>query len=516
MGSKKLAALFIFIILIICVGTSTSGTTVPSSKIVLIPLDSRPCNTDYVTYAANALDKKIIYPKDFLDNYNNPSDRENLYKFLYNSLDSADTYIIFTNQIINGGLITSRDPLSYLELEGKLDALTDFLKSAKEYDKKVIVVSVLPRVIPSQFTDLWNFRDELIGFSNQFGNIDPNIFQNSLQYPPKEIVAKYLSIYSGSDLIVEKMKNNVDKGLINLYIIGQDDTYKESITNHQINRYLEYDNENIIIQPGADELTKLILAKLVRSESTNNPLDINLIFSDPAESNEIRAYEASTTDIRSKQILRFLNISLTQDSENVAIIHNKPGLSEKTINLIFDNINKDYLALIDTAYINRGDPELFAEPSFIKNLKGYSGWNTVGNSIGSELANFVIFDFLKNNLGTYSQEKQIEMLENYYKLIYVHYADDYLYQGVLRNQLNTFLISNKEDISFINNKISAEEFLQGNFQKESVALNSALAGSYNIFDTIYHIEYDTPGISLPWKRTFEAKIIPNLTIKKGR
>ncbi|NMA65440.1 MAG: DUF4127 family protein, partial [Clostridiaceae bacterium] len=372
MHSKKIPALLIFIILIIFLGTSTAGTTVPSSEIVLIPLDSRPCNTDYIMYAAGALDKKLSYPKDFIDNYNQPSRQDNLYKFLYDSLDTADTYIIFTNQIINGGLIASRDPLSYIGIEEKINDFTNFLELAKEYDKQVFVVSVLPRVIPSQFTDLWNFRDELISFSNQFGSIDLDVFQNAYQSPPKEIIAKYLSIYSGSDLIVNQMKDSVDKGLIDLFIIGQDDTYKESITNHQINKYLQYSNEKIIVQPGADELTKLILAKIIRNETSNYPLDINLNYTDTSESKEIRAYESTSTEKRADQILQFLNIKNNTSSENIAIIHNKAGTSETSINSIYNNVNKKYLSLIDIAYINRGDPELFIEPSFLKNLNGYS------------------------------------------------------------------------------------------------------------------------------------------------
>lgn len=516
MHSKKIPALLIFIILIIFLGTSTAGTTVPSSEIVLIPLDSRPCNTDYIMYAAGALDKKLSYPKDFIDNYNQPSRQDNLYKFLYDSLETADTYIIFTNQIINGGLIASRDPLSYIGIEEKINDFTNFLELAKEYDKQVFVVSVLPRVIPSQFTDLWNFRDELISFSNQFGSIDLDVFQNAYQSPPKEIIAKYLSIYSGSDLIVNQMKDSVDKGLIDLFIIGQDDTYKESITNHQINKYLQYSNEKIIVQPGADELTKLILAKIIRNETSNYPLDINLKYTDTSESKEIRAYESTSTEKRADQILQFLNIKNNTSSENIAIIHNKAGTSETSINSIYNNVNKKYLSLIDIAYINRGDPELFIEPSFLKNLNGYSGWNTVGNSLGSEFANFVIYDFLEKNLSSYTQEKQVEILTNYYKLLYIHFSDDYLYQGILRNQLNSYLISEKENTSFISNKVAADKFLQQMFQNESVILDASLSGAYNAFGSVFHIKYEPANISLPWKRTFEARIIPNLTITKGR
>jgi hypothetical protein len=260
-------------------------------------------------------------------------------------LNYADTYIIYTNQILNGGLIASRDPQSYINLENKLQRLSEFLEVAKKSDKKIIVLSVVPRVIPSQFTDLWNFRNELIDFSTSYGKMHLEISDSFPSMPPKEIISRYLSIYSGSDIIIENMKLKVEEGLIDLLIIGQDDTYKDSITNHQILKYLGYENEHIIVQPGADELTKLVLARMAREE-TPGPLDINIIFTDPEDAKEIRAFEAFSTEKRSSQILDFLNITQNPQSKKLAVIHNTPNESSKTLNLIYNNTNKNYLGLL--------------------------------------------------------------------------------------------------------------------------------------------------------------------------
>lgn len=516
MNFKKIGAFIILFSLIISLKVYTPGTTGASSEIILIPLDSRPCNTDYVLYAAKAVNKNISYPVAHLDDYNKPSNPKNLYKYLYDSLDSADTYIIYTNQILNGGLIASRSPESYLDMEKKLKDFTVFLEKAKELEKKIIVVSVLPRVIPSQFTDLWNFYDELVTFSNSYGSLQIDLSTNLAPQPPKEIINRYLSIYSGSDLIVTEMKEKVEKELIDLLIIGQDDTFKESITNKQINNYLEYNNEKIIVQPGADELTKLILAKLIRQESLMSPLDLKLLYIDPKELKEVKAFESFSTEIRSKQLLDFLSINLNKDSKNLAIIHNKAGMEEKTITEIRNNVNKDYLGLIDIAYINRGDKNLFKDKSFIKNLNGYSGWNTIGNSLGTEYSNLVIYDYLQKNLSNFTAEEQLNMLENYYKLLYVHFADDYLYQGRLREELDSFLLTNEEKNSFISNKAKAEEFLTKIFKEESMELNKALSGSYYNFNTYIHLDFKAGEVSLPWKRSFEIRITPNLKIKKDR
>lgn len=519
MNIKKLSALIILIALIISMGIAMESSTseenkVLSSEIVLIPLDSRPCNTDYILYAGAAVNKNISFPKNSLDNYHKPSNSEDLYKFLNNSLYYSDTYIIYTNQILNGGLISSRNPQSYIDMESKLQDFTSFLETAKKQDKKIIVVSVLPRVIPSQFTDLWNFYDELINFSTGYGKYQVDLSIPTSSSPPKEILERYLSIYSGSDLIINTMKSNVENKLIDLLVIGQDDTFIESITNQQLNKYLKYNNEKIIVQPGADELTSLILAKLIRDESSESYLDLKLIYTDLENAKEVKAFESFSTETRSKQLLDFLSITLNEGSENLAIIHNKPGKADSAIRNINNNLNKNYLGLIDIAYVNRGDKELFNDLSFIKNLKGYSGWNTAGNSLGTEYSNLVIFDYLQKYLSSFSEEEQLKMIKNYHNLIYIHFADDFLYQALLRDQLNTFLLKNKDDFSFINNEYSAEDFLQNLFTEESDSLNKALSGAYNNFNTLYKIDQDTANILLPWKRTFEARIIPSLKIIK--
>ncbi len=516
MNLKRLVSFIIILVLIFSINFSISGAPSLSSEIILIPLDSRPCNTDYPAYAAKAVNKNISFPKDYLDNYNKPSNLDNLYEYLYDSLAQGDTYIIYTNQIINGGLIASRDPQSYINLNEKLKEFNKFLETAKSQEKKVIVVSVLPRVIPSQFTDLWNFQEELISFSLLYGKFQINVSETSPILPPKEILARYLSIYSGSDTIISSMKTNVEQGLIDLFIIGQDDTYKESITNQQLNKYLDYNNDKIIVQPGADELTQLILARLVRSESLESPLDVKLIYTDLQEAKEIKTFESLSIEKRSKQLLNFLSININNDSDNLAIIHNKQDMAEATLENIYNNENKNYLGLIDIAYINKGDMEIFKDLHFIKNLDGYSGWNTIGNSLGTEYANLVIFDYIQKNLLAFPVEEQIKILENYYNLLYVHFADDYLYQGILRDKLNSYLIEKNENFSFILDEKAAGDFLQESFKQESLGLNSALSGLYNNFNTNFQVEHGMGNISLAWKRTFEARIVPNLKIIKDR
>ena len=491
-----------------------SGPRVAQS-LFLLPLDSRPCNTDYVRYAAQAAGKNLEYPIALLDQYTIPADTQKLLQQARKALETHDTFIIYTNQAINGGLIASRDPASYINLESKLDLLEDFLLEAHKQKKLVIVLTVLPRIIPSQFTDLWEHKEGLMEYSKEYGKTGAPP-ANSNGHIPTVVLERYLSVFQNTDLLVSRMKELVDQGVIDYYIIGQDDTERYSISNLQIRKYQEEfvgSGDRILIQPGADELTKLVIAKLLRIENNRKPLTIHTLYMDPAGSQEIKDFEAYTIEMRSRQLLSFLGIQEDPLSPNIAVIHNTAGLAAETRNVLSATEMPNYRSLIDIAYINRGDIALFENLGFIRHLNGYSGWNTVGNSFGSEYANLVIYEHLQRTLSHAAPALRQSMLENYHKLLYIHFADDYLYQGVLRNLLNQHLLNHPEDPSFIKDKELASLYLQELMNVHSLPLNEALNGEYRYFGLSYQIHFQSPVIYLPWKRTFEAKIVPRMELQ---
>ncbi len=490
-----------------------SKSEMPASHVALIPLDSRPCNTDYIFYVCGAIGKTITLPHEGLDHYTDPSNPEKLYEFLYDSLSENDTYLIYTNQLLNGGLIASRDPRSYDNLEEKLDEFELFLKEARSQNKQVAVISVVPRVLPSQFTELWKYASELLAFSAQYGQLSLAEETVAKNHAPPEIIREYMSIYEGSDQIVERMKALVEEEAIDLFIIGQDDTHPESINNQYIHKYLGYDHPQIVVQPGADELTKLVLARFLREESDHHPLNLNLVYTHPEASDAIKTFEAFSTSERMAQMLTFLSLTPDKESDNITIIHNDRDFGEQTLKNLEIHRQAKYLSLIDTAYINRADARLFETFTFINRIDGYSGWNTVGNAIGTELANFVIHDYLNRTLATYPPEQREKMLANYYMLQYIHYADDYLYQSQLRDKLNLFLRDQGQDTTRITDTLMANRYLANLFTQKSDVINNSFPGEYYRFGQSFRIHQVSGDIYLPWERTFEAAIVPDLSVE---
>ena len=499
---KKILAFIISACLILALAFLSTGVQEKTNnKIALLPLDSRPCNTLYVKDFASAMGKELSYPSQGLDNYNQASDSQELYDFLYQSLDWAGTYIIFTNQLINGGLIASRNPKSNLELDQKLEDFTNFLKKAKKEKKKVLVLTVLPRVIPSQFTNLWAYKEELVYYSAR---------EEKTGQLPQEILDSYLSLYKDVDFLIKEMIKLTDEDLIDLFLIGQDDSHSESINKRLLDAYKEYANEKVLIQPGADELTKLLLARMIREDL---PLDLslNVIFTDPDRQDEISEFEAYSNQERSEQILSFLKIKNDPESENLLIIHNKTNKLDETLNLIYSSKETSYLGLADIALVNRGDKNLFENDDLFKLLNSYSGWNTVGNSLATEYANFTLHSFLDEKLPQESAEQQSKLLESYYSLILTHYLDDWFYQAVLRDQLNEYLEGKYENTSFIRRKDLADMKLEELFKKEGWPLRISREIKKDL-PLNYQVVVEETEIKLPWKRTFEAEIKNKISI----
>ena len=259
---KKFFIIMITITLLIFIGNGF-GEKAPETKIGLIPLDSRPCNTQYPEVLGRMANMQVEIPYEYLDNFLTPAKTENLWTWLNNH--KFKKIIINTNQLINGGLIASRDPHSYANLNEKISRLEHFCRANQ--DKEIIVISILPRLLPSQFTHLWTYQEPLIHYAQQ---IDKNNLEGK-EPPaiPKELPERvwqdYLSIYENTQLLVKSLILLTEEGLIDHYLIGQDDAEQFGLSNKIIRELKPQFNEKVSFVHGADELTMLALTRKLNS-----------------------------------------------------------------------------------------------------------------------------------------------------------------------------------------------------------------------------------------------------------
>ena len=77
------------------------------AKVVLLPLDERPCNFDFPSYLYKESDLQIVRPKELGDK-KNPADMEAVAAFLEKECVDADFAVLAMDTLLYGGLIPSR------------------------------------------------------------------------------------------------------------------------------------------------------------------------------------------------------------------------------------------------------------------------------------------------------------------------------------------------------------------------------------------------------------------------
>ena len=112
---RKLVAIVLIIsLLVISCGCQKNDAI----SIGIIPLDSRPCNTQYAQLLGEMAGFHVKLPdRELLDDFTTLSQANPLWQWL--EQNKCDHYILFTNQLWNGGLIGSRSLTNYADEEAK-------------------------------------------------------------------------------------------------------------------------------------------------------------------------------------------------------------------------------------------------------------------------------------------------------------------------------------------------------------------------------------------------------------
>ncbi|SMB88228.1 Protein of unknown function [Desulfonispora thiosulfatigenes DSM 11270] len=502
-------------------------------EIALIPLDSRPCNTQYAQILGTMGNLKISIPYSDLDNYLEKANKEQLWQWLAYKAEETDNIIINTTELFNGGLIESRNPDSYNTLNDDLKRLEDFCR--KHPDHNIMVITILPRLLPSQFTDMWEYKWPLSHYASE---LDKAYIQGEKIAPPKNIpssvLSEYLSIYENAQNLTTQLISLAKEGIFDTYLIGQDDAEEYGLTNKLV-RDLEKDfGGNVHFVYGADELTLLALTKFYLAKPQET---FKLNYINEELKKEFLPFEAITLENVVNNKLKFLEVETNLDSNHQEVSSNNPKDNFNTAEVNYSKANKivinnnqivyndlekrdfllqeiarhtGYLGIMDVVYTNRGDSDLYLdliEENLLKNIEGYAGWNTASNTIGTELAHFYFYQHLKDNYKHYTKEAKIKALESYLEFKYLRFAEDFIFQGILQSELNEILKAQGLDpFSLENHKQQTEEILQKLFIPYQQELAKQLLGEYSIGEINFIVKKIDSEIKLPWARTFEAKV----------
>lgn len=481
-------------------------------QIAVVPLDSRPVNTQYLKILGNIANAEVLLPpEEYLDLYVKPAQTEKIMEWLIKS-SPMNKYIISANELFNGGLIASRDGKSYLNREKQEQSFKSFL--FENQNKDIAVLYVLPRHLPSQFTRLWEYRQTLTFWAELQDKLaharqaeargektvfDKAKLQDEISLVekniPPDILQEYGNIYIYAEERVNYLLSLATEGLIDELVIGLDDTAPYGL-NIKLYRQLmdnisaENSRKNVELLHGADDLSMLMLAKMVGNKERKPAFDITYLTAQDAE--RIFPFEGIPLKEMVTERIKYLQGSMDPRGSIKLAIHGYPA-DKKSAEGEWEKIKamkmkENIVAMADIAYTNRADKKLveyIGEANIYEYVDCYAGWNTAGNSIGTVLAHSVLLDDLQQRWG----EKKKNWY--YHKLFQqLRILDDYIFQAELRSIFNKWA----EEVKLSPHNFSTRWQEANKKIKELLNEKSSNPKILN-YDMVF-----------PWPRSFEIKV----------
>ena len=487
-----------------------------AQTIALMPLDSRPCNTQYPQVLSQMAGWRVIMPPaDALDDFLRPADSEALWQWLEEASSQSQKLIIFTNELFNGGLIHSRSSQNYADTDAQLQRLEAFL--AAHPQQEVTLITILPRLKPSQFDEtLWPYEVEL----TQWGQALDQAAAQNLPQPaapadvPAEAAQAYLALFDHSRQLAEGLTHLAQSGAAKRVIIGQDDAETWCPSNIIYRDLQAREIENLTLIRGADELTMLLIADTV---NTQPPLGVRSIYTDPALAESYFPYEAAPLQELVAEKLALAGLTEDPDSNWTILIHTAAQAADTLPPLLTAHQDDAYLGLADIAYTNKGDEALYdwlSEPSVQDRLNCYAGWNTAGNSLGTVFAHCRLSQELLTQYPWLNSQHRQSALQALQTFKTIRFVEDQIYQAQLSNPLRTDLQS--WDLMHYTNAFlpgrrqDAQSLLDSRFAPYQASLVSLFAGEHHLIlgsrQITYTISQFQCALNFPWNRAFEVLV----------
>lgn len=506
-------------------------------KIVIIPMDDRPCTYNFPKQIAEIYGSKAsLPPKEWMGNLEKIADIEKISKFISENIGNISGLVIASDTLAYGGLIPSRRSNANFE---DITKNFEILKKVKNNnpDTKLYVCSTVQRISDSnenqEEKDYWKDYGKLIykysytldrnGLVNiedyENGNIEKILSEiNEIKkLIPHNVLVDYLNgrirNLNVNKYLIDLVRNNI----IDFLVISSDDssTYGFNVIEKNILKtYIDESlREKVIMYPGADEAVSVLTGRMI-NKSVNFTPTFGILYSEGIKQDKlITMYEGielkETIEYQIKALggkiaknLSEANIVLylhtgneTQEDQYLNAIYNietkkiSTDIIKKDIKTIKSLLEKNKsVALVDSAYANGGNHEFMISLSKninIKNLCSYAGWNTTGNSIGTTIAH--------SSARFISKEKNSQLQDkSHYKFLFERFFDDWIYQGHKRLEFvkKEGFPLNQEQLQTL--KAELFEFI-----------NSFIAEKHQDF-------FEITDINFPWNRPFEIEVTVKL------
>lgn len=496
-----------------------------SARVLLIPLDDRPPCLQFPLKMGLVGDVEIITPpRGMLGKFLDYGKSDEIIRWIdAQNIKSFDAAIISVDMLAYGGLVASRVQETQVTEALKRVEIVKIIRQ-KSPRIKIYGSSVIMRLAPTADGKNDAYREKL----SKWAEISPDESQRTItQKLEAEIPQEALSNYKTArerNLKVNLFAAELAKNKVFDYLIlSQDDAKPKGVhikDRETLTQYVETNNltESIAIQPGADEVSMLLLARTVADKYNYRP-KIQVIFSSESMANKEMPFEdrplhktlsfhikavgaREVKQVDEADICFFVFTSRKEEGRAKAFADEIIEFSKKaTKGIIIVDIDP-------IGDVQGGDihfTERLKEQAIFSKTYGYASWNTAGNAIGTALPHGILYGVSKS-IAKLHRHKHItaRMADAQTWFMLNRLLDDYSYHSIVRpisakmireNKWNAYRLTDEQT------KIT-EEYCRKELQLIAI---KTVAGFYPK-NSYKNLRIASLNFGLPWNRTFEAEI----------
>ena len=507
----------------------------PQVKILLIPLDDRPPCLQFTQRIGLIGHADVVTPpKELLGRFTTPGQCDKIIEWLQRQdLASFDAAIVSLDMLVYGGLVASRvNAVDSATALRRVDVLQQLHQKAPRL--RTYVQSVIMRLAPTSDSTNGAFRAQLAKWAEvSVQQTDSSrLITTAMEAKiPASALEDYKRARKRNLAVNSKAINLVRTGAIDYLILSQDDAKPVGVhVADRLQLVAQTERLNltgkIAVQPGADEVSMLLLARALDQHYSFSPR-IKAVYSSAAAADKIMPFEDKPLRQTVSYHIRATGTREAQDEKSADLLfyvfasRYEPGRAASFAAEIEDKIRQGRRVLIadidPVGNVQGGDSAFITELSrrrLLPELNSYASWNTAANTIGTTLPQGLVFAIAEAKLlGDPAMRDSIWTAQNWFTFHRV--LDDYYFHGMERMHINKHFGQAGLSSTVLNDAANkqveayATGLLQQSFTKLSTVYANRITGSRQL--QVQCAQPSNMRFTLPWNRTFEADINFDIT-----
>lgn len=505
-------------------------------RVALVPLDDRPVCLQYPEMMAPLAHAEVVAPpRPALGRFTTPGDTTAIGRWL-SALDlaSIDALIVSVDMLAYGGLVASR--VHQVDVDAaltRLDVLRDIRR--RRPDLPIYAFSVIMRLAPTAdgVNEAWRSQLSRWADISPYASADPALAAevSTLEGEiPADALAGYTAARARNLRVNQASLDLLADGVLTHLVLSQDDAKprgvhvadRELLTRKIRERSL---TERAVLQPGADEVAVLLLARAVLARhgirpsmhatySTGTARTMVAPFEDRALHETVSFHIRTAGAVESDTAAADLSLFVFASRHDAGVPEAFAGAVDGAVQAG----RRVVVADVDPKGDVQGASVSFTEALLARDLParlyGYASWNTAGNTIGIAIPHGLLHHVGMVLASRCSSPAWHTAAEAQVRFMLHRLVNDYAYQGVVRATVNEALRRQGRSSLWLGAHAGAVESdirsrLAGPFDRLAATFTRGrlrLGASAQAPLDVRVTKVGPLSLHLPWARTFEALI----------